>query len=119
MSPALSLRKEVTRIKKIVAMLQTKDFATKVPVPTVAVSTADFSTDLDRGPMWEQQNFYLIRGLRLYGYHALADALKAKSLRVVRDYYEKWGVGKRDGCSSSRNPVTSSFSLVQCVLCSL
>jgi hypothetical protein len=34
--------------------------------------------------MWEQQNFYLIRGLRMHGYGALADKLKALSLGVVR-----------------------------------
>ena len=41
--------------------------------------------------MWEQQNFYLIRGLRMYGYDAEADELKRLSLGVVRKYYEKWG----------------------------
>lgn len=43
------------KIVKIVTALKSKDFATAVPVPTVAVSTPDFSSDLDRGPMWEQQ----------------------------------------------------------------
>ena len=62
-----------------------------VPLPTVAASTPDFSSDLDRGPMWQQQNFYIIRGLRMHGYGAEADALKAVSLAVVRNYYEKWG----------------------------
>ena len=46
------------KIDAIVRMLQTPDFWTAVPVPTVAVSTPGFSTDLDRGPMWEQQNVY-------------------------------------------------------------
>ena len=41
--------------------------------------------------MWEQQNFYLIRGLRKYGYDKEADALKAVTLEVVRHYYEQWG----------------------------
>ena len=36
-----------------------------------------------QGPMWEQQNFYLIRGLRKYGFNEEADALKAKTLAVV------------------------------------
>jgi len=80
-----------TRMSKLVRMLKTPDFWTEVPVPTVAVSTPDFSTDLDRGPMWQQQNVYIIRGLRLYGYDKEADELKAISLKVVRDYYEKWG----------------------------
>merc|ERR1712039_460619 len=80
------------KIEALVHMLQSPDFWTEVPVPTVAVSTPGFSTDLDRGPMWEQQNVYIINGLRMYGYDELADKLKAISLKVVRDYYEKWGV---------------------------
>jgi len=79
------------RIARIVAMMKTPDFWTAVPLPTVAVSTPDFSSDLDRGPMWIQQNFYVIRGLHVNGYHTEAKELKAKSIGVVRDYYEKWG----------------------------
>ena len=41
--------------------------------------------------MWEQQNFYLIRGLRKYGFNEEADALKATTLAVVRHYWERWG----------------------------
>eukprot|EP01052_Picozoa_sp_SAG31_P025980 SAG31_NODE_2319_length_5944_cov_9.686056_2_plen_116_part_00 len=41
--------------------------------------------------MWEQQNFYIIRGLRMYGFDSLADKLKAVTLSTVRTYYEKWG----------------------------
>jgi hypothetical protein len=103
-----------TKIAKIVANLQSPDFWTAVPVPTVAVSTPDFSSDLDRGPMWEQQNFYLIRGLRMHGYGALADKLKALSLGVVRKYYEQWGtvfeyydaVDKTDPTQTLRKPHT-------------
>ena len=40
-----------TRIARIVETLKSPDFWTAVPVPTVAVSTPDFSTDLDRGPV--------------------------------------------------------------------
>jgi len=78
-------------IKGMATMLKAKDFATAVPIPTVGVFTDDFSSDLDRGPMWEQQNFYVIRGLRKYGRNQEADALKAVTLEVVRHYYEQWG----------------------------
>ena len=73
--PLLTAGMNKTKIAMIVANLQSPDFWTAVPVPTVAVSTPDFSSDLDRGPMWEQQNFYIIRGLRQYGYDKLAIAL--------------------------------------------
>ena len=64
--------------------------------------------------MWEQQNLYIIRGLRMYGYDKEADELKAVSLKVVRDYYEKWGtvfeyydaVDKTDPTQTLRKPHT-------------
>lgn len=79
------------RAASLVALLKSAEFSTAVPLPTVSTSTPDFSTDLDRGPMWAMQNFYVIRGLRRAGYGAEADALKAASLRVVRRYYERYG----------------------------
>eukprot|EP00929_Paragymnodinium_shiwhaense_P112120 TRINITY_DN80375_c0_g1_i1.p1 TRINITY_DN80375_c0_g1~~TRINITY_DN80375_c0_g1_i1.p1 ORF type:complete len:1176 (+),score=130.90 TRINITY_DN80375_c0_g1_i1:88-3615(+) len=80
------------RVAGLVKALLEPDFATAVPVPIVAVSTPGFSTDLDRGPMWLQQNWYIIKGLRKYGYDQQADEVRAKSVEVVRKYYEKWGV---------------------------
>jgi hypothetical protein len=41
--------------------------------------------------MWEQQNFYIIRGLRKQRLDREADALKVATLAVVRHYYEQWG----------------------------
>ena len=90
--PLLADDMPADRVARLVEMLKSKEFATLVPVPTVATSTFDFSSDLDRGPMWLQQNFYIIRGLRKDGYHAEADRLKAESLSTVRGYYQKWGV---------------------------
>ena len=49
--PLMSEGMNATKIARIVANLKSKDFWTAVPVPTVAVSTPDFSSDLDRGPM--------------------------------------------------------------------
>eukprot|EP01052_Picozoa_sp_SAG31_P025981 SAG31_NODE_2319_length_5944_cov_9.686056_3_plen_64_part_00 len=48
--PLLTEGMNKTKIARIVENLQGSDFWTAVPVPTVAVSTPDFSTDLDRGP---------------------------------------------------------------------
>ena len=80
------------RIEAMVKMMYNDIFKTAVPIPTVATDTFDFSTDLDRGPMWFQQNFYIIRGLRKHGFHEAADELKSLSLNTAQIYYEKWGV---------------------------
>jgi neutral trehalase len=89
--PLLANRIPAAQVNGMVAMLKAKDFATAVPVPTVGIFTPDFSSDLDRGPMWEQQNLYIIRGLRKYGFDTEADELKRVSLEVVKHYYEQWG----------------------------
>lgn len=80
------------RVEGMLKMMKTPEFWTAVPLPTVSTDTVGFSSDLDRGPMWEQQNFYIIRGLRKQGYHTEANALKAASLAVVKHYYQRWGV---------------------------
>jgi len=52
------------------------DFATPLPMPTVAKSSPYFSaTEYWRGPVWLDQATFAIQGLHRYGYHA--DARRA------------------------------------------
>lgn len=47
-----------------------KDFATKVPMPTVAASSPFFApTEYWRGPVWLDQATFAIQGMERYGYH--------------------------------------------------
>ncbi|MER6106328.1 trehalase family glycosidase [Streptomyces sp. NPDC001832] len=53
-----------------------KEFATTVPFPTVAKSSPYFSpTAYWRGPVWLDQAYFALGGLRRYGYGKDADAL--------------------------------------------
>ncbi|NOZ62440.1 MAG: glycoside hydrolase [Calditrichaeota bacterium] len=58
-------------VKNVLA--DTNKFATFVPFPTVARDNEKFSLDYWRGPVWLDQAYFAVRGLKNYGYNALAD----------------------------------------------
>ncbi|WP_030891558.1 MGH1-like glycoside hydrolase domain-containing protein [Streptomyces sp. NRRL S-1868] len=57
------------------------EFGTRMPLPTVAVSSPYFApTQYWRGPVWIDQAYVAIEGLRRYGYGRDADALTSRLL---------------------------------------
>ena len=84
-------------------------FWTPYPLPSVPASDPKFMPGnpggfIWRGPTWTNTNWFLSRGLRLHGYHELADTIAAKSLECIersgfREYYHPYtaeGLGSRD-----------------------
>ncbi len=59
-------------------MADTGEFNTLVPLPTVSASDPHFMTGYWRGPVWIDQVYFGISGLRRYGYDSLANALLDK-----------------------------------------
>ena len=60
-------------------MLDTAKFNTKVPFPTIAFDNKKFDTNgYWRGPVWLDQAYFAINGLRQYGYSKEADELTEK-----------------------------------------
>ena len=61
-------------------ILDTAEFNTLVPFPTVAANDPRFNPDKGywRGPVWLDQAYFAIRGLRNYGYAAEANSLTSK-----------------------------------------
>lgn len=77
---------------KLAAQLQNPDtFATAFPIPCVAKSDPTFGSDMWRGPVWINCNYMVIEGLREYGYNALADTLRDRTVAVMKEWYEKAG----------------------------
>lgn len=74
-------------------LLNEKEFWTRYPIPTVAISEPKFSPKgYWRGPMWININWMLHRGLLRYGFKAVADELLEKTIAAVeksgfREYY--------------------------------
>ena len=63
------------QVDKMLSMLQdTAKFSTYIPFPTIAADNPKYNPrGYWRGPIWLDQTYFAIRGLRNYGYHKLAD----------------------------------------------
>ncbi|MCP2339031.1 MGH1-like glycoside hydrolase domain-containing protein [Actinomadura rupiterrae] len=71
-------------------MVDPNEFATKVPFPTVSKSSPYFqSTKYWRGPVWIDQAYFALTGLRTYGYRTdartLADRLRTNASGMQGD----------------------------------
>ena len=66
-------------------------FATPLPVPSISRDHPDFGTDMWRGGVWLNFNYFVIRGLHRYGYHDEARELTETTLRAVNRWFEEAG----------------------------
>ena len=62
---------------------------TKNPISTIAQTDKMFSTDMWRGGVWLNLNYFVIKGLMNYGYNELAEELKNKTIEMVNKWYKK------------------------------
>ena len=79
------------------------------PLPSVPASNSKFIPGdphgfIWRGPSWINTNWFITKGLKLHGYHELADDISAKSLACIqksgfREYYNPYtgeGLGAKN-----------------------
>ena len=79
--------------EKMVQTLTNEDLLwTKLPLATVAKTHPMYGTDMWRGGVWLNLNYFIMKGLYKYGYAELAEELKNKTLEVVYKWYKKTGV---------------------------
>lgn len=64
---------------------------TKVPLATVSQTHPMYGTDMWRGAAWLNLNYFVIKGLKKYGYDDIAEELKTKTLETVNKWYKKTG----------------------------
>ena len=78
--------------EKMVKTLTNPDLLwTEYPLATVAKNHPTYSTDMWRGGVWLNLNYFVIEGLKNYGYYELAETLKTKTLDMVDKWYKKTG----------------------------
>ncbi len=65
---------------------------TTLPLATVSKNHPMYGTDMWRGGVWLNLNYFIIKGLYKYGYCELAEELKTKTLEAVNKWYKKTGV---------------------------
>ncbi len=69
-----------------------KTFGTCFGVPSISVQDATFGEDMWRGPVWINYNYFIINGLREYGYTAEADKMRDDTIAVITEWYLREGV---------------------------
>ena len=67
-------------------------FGTAFGIPSISRQDPVYGTDMWRGPVWININYFIIDGLRQYGYTAFAEELLEKTLSEIERWYEKEGV---------------------------
>jgi putative isomerase len=67
-------------------------FGTALPIPSIAPRTSpDYAKDMWRGPVWMNVTWMVAEGLRRYGFHAEADAIRETSLAEISRQYQRYG----------------------------
>lgn len=80
------------RAEKLVSLLLDKEkFASEMPVPSIARDNEFYGADMWRGCTWLNYNYFIISGLKRYGYTELADSLARTTLEKVNKWFELTG----------------------------
>ena len=77
--------------KMVKVLTDEKRFWTEMPVPSMPKDSPLYDIDMWRGCSWLNINYFIILGLRQYGYGELADELREKTLSAVQKWYEQTG----------------------------
>ncbi|MBM4050131.1 MAG: hypothetical protein FJ279_33975, partial [Planctomycetes bacterium] len=80
------------RAKRLAAMLNSLHFQARFPIPSVAATDKEFSTDMWRGATWANTNCVALLGFERHGFKDEAAALREATIRMVQKHYEQSGV---------------------------
>lgn len=82
---------EETAAALIKDLLNEETFGTRFGVPSISKEDKTFGEDMWRGPVWINYNYFIIQGLKEYGYVDLADKLREETISVLTEWYIKEG----------------------------
>ncbi len=77
--------------KMVQVLLDENKFWTAMPIPSMPKDSEYYDADMWRGCSWLNINYFIILGLRKYGYTALAEELREKTLSAVDKWYRQTG----------------------------
>ncbi len=97
----------------------TSKFSTYIPFPTIAADNPKYNPKgYWRGPIWLDQTYFAIRGLRNYGYHELADQYtlqifdRLQGLKEGAPIHENYGTHTGERLKASHFSWSSSHLLM-------
>ncbi len=77
--------------KMVQVLLDETRFWTAMPIPSMPKDSEYYDADMWRGCSWLNINYFIILGLRKYGYTKIAEELREKTLSAVNKWYEQTG----------------------------
>jgi glycogen debranching enzyme len=77
--------------KMVKVLLDENRFWTEMPVPSIPRDNEYYDIDMWRGCSWLNINYFIILGLRKYGYADIAEELRARTLASVSKWYKETG----------------------------
>jgi glycogen debranching enzyme len=77
--------------KMVKVLLDEKRFWTAMPVPTISKDSELYDIDMWRGCSWMNINYFILIGLKNYGYTDVLEELRTRSLNTVQKWYEQTG----------------------------
>lgn len=84
---------DARQAERLVVRLKNRlEFWRAFPVATVAADEPTFSDDMWRGPTWINFNYFVIEGLRRYGFKEMAAELKRETMAEIARWYQSDGV---------------------------
>ncbi len=89
MFAGICAQEQADRMVKI--LLDESKYWTTMPIPSIPRDNEFYDIDMWRGCSWLNINYFIILGLRKYGYHEIAEELRTRTLNTVLEWYEKTG----------------------------
>lgn len=77
--------------KMVKVLLDENRFWTAMPVPSIPKDNDCYDIDMWRGCSWLNINYFIILGLRKYGYYEIAEELRTRTLNAILKWYEETG----------------------------
>ncbi len=77
--------------KMVKVLLDENRFWTEMPIPSIPKDNEYYDIDMWRGCSWLNINYFIILGLKKYGYTEIAEELRERTLNAVYKWYEATG----------------------------
>ncbi len=77
--------------KMVKVLLDENRFWSEMPIPSMPKDSEFYDIDMWRGCSWLNINYFIMLGLKKYGYHDIANELKQRTLNAILKWYNHTG----------------------------